>query len=255
MFHDDLLIRATSGYELTPQGERLLGELEVMLPKLDRLLSGSSFDPSTEQATFRIAATDNAAAVLAPLLCRNILPGAEKVRIDFLPWHTGVYDQLAHGRIDLAMAASIVDVPPPLQSQMIYNEDFLCAVDAKSPYKRALTIGQYMKAEHLSIAIQSGIQVVPDKPLAAKGYKRKVAMQLPYHEAAIRCVPGTHYIATVPRRFVEGATPNPAIRFLKPPPEVSSFRYVMTWHPRVNTDAAHSWFRETMRQLGASLSY
>lgn len=254
MFHDDLLIRAASGYELTPQGQRILGELEVMLPKLDRLLSGSSFDPATEQATFRIAATDNAAAVLAPLLCRNVLASAKKVRIDFLPWHTGVYHQLAHGGIDLAMAASIVDVPPPLQSQMIYNEDFLCAVDAKSPYKRTLTIGQYIKAEHLSIAIQSGIQVVPDKPLAAKGYKRKIAMQLPYHEAAIRCVPGTHYIATVPRRFVEGATPNPAIRFLKPPLEVSGFRYVMTWHPRVNTDAAHTWLRQTMRQLGVSLS-
>jgi DNA-binding transcriptional LysR family regulator len=254
MFHDDLLIRAASGYELTPQGQRLLGELEVMLPKLDRLLSGSSFDPAIEQATFRIAATDNAAAVLAPLLCRNVLASAKKVRIDFLPWHPGVYHQLAHGGIDLAMAASIVDVPPPLQSQMIYNEDFLCAVDAKSPYKRTLTIGQYIKAEHLSIAIQSGIQVVPDKPLAAKGYKRKIAMQLPYHEAAIRCVPGTHYIATVPRRFVEGATPNPAIRFLKPPPEVSGFRYVMTWHPRVNTDAAHTWLRQTMRQLGVSLS-
>jgi len=254
MFHDDLLVRTASGYELTPQGQRLLDELDVMLPRLDRLLSGSSFDPTTEQATFRIAATDNAAAVLAPLLCRNVLPDAKKIRIDFLPWHTGVYDQLAHGRVDLAMAASIVDVPPPLQSQMIYTEDFLCAVDAKSPYKRVLTLGQYIKAEHISIAIQSGIQVVPDKPLAAKGYKRKIAIQLPYHEAAIRCVQGTDYIATVPRRFVEGATPNPAIRFLKPPPEVSSFRYVMTWHPRVNTDAAHTWLRQIMRQLGASLS-
>jgi hypothetical protein len=107
----------------------------------------------------------------------------------------------------------------------------------QSPIQPRLRI----RSADISIAIQSGMQVVPDKPLAAKGYKRKIAMQLPYHEAAIRCVPGTHYIATVPRRFVEGATPNPAIRFLKPPPEVSSFSYVMTWHPRVNTDAAHTW--------------
>ena len=37
-----------------------------------------------------------------------------------------------------------------------------------------------------SPAIQSGMQVVADKPLAAKDYKRKIAMQLPYHEAAVR---------------------------------------------------------------------
>src|SRR3954465_3408746 len=44
-FRDELLVRAPSGYEPTPQGQRLLQELEVMLPRLDRLLSGSTFDP------------------------------------------------------------------------------------------------------------------------------------------------------------------------------------------------------------------
>jgi len=68
MFHDDLFVRSAGSYELTPQGQRLLGELEVMLPKLDRLLSGSNFDPANEQANFRIAVTDNGAAVLIPAL-------------------------------------------------------------------------------------------------------------------------------------------------------------------------------------------
>jgi DNA-binding transcriptional LysR family regulator len=35
-FHDDLLVRAPSGYKPTPQGKRVLQELEVMLPRLDR---------------------------------------------------------------------------------------------------------------------------------------------------------------------------------------------------------------------------
>jgi DNA-binding transcriptional LysR family regulator len=59
-FHDDLLVRTAKGYEPTPQGERVLQELEIMLPKLDRLISGSTFDPVTELCSFRIAATDNA---------------------------------------------------------------------------------------------------------------------------------------------------------------------------------------------------
>jgi DNA-binding transcriptional LysR family regulator len=41
MFHDDLLLRTASGYEPTPKGQRLLHELESMLPRLDRLLSGA----------------------------------------------------------------------------------------------------------------------------------------------------------------------------------------------------------------------
>jgi len=231
-----------------------LQELEVMLPKLDRLLSGSSFDPAIEQASFRLAVTDNAAAVLVPVLCREILPSAKKVRFDFVAWHKGSFDEVTHGSVDLAFSASSVEAPPPLQSQTIYEEEFVCVVDAKSPFTKALTLTQYMKAEHISISILGGIQVAPDKPLAARGYKRQVAIHVPYFEAAIRSVRGTKLIATVPRRFVAGMGLNSAIKILKPPPEIAGFRYVMTWHPRLNTDAAHSWLRATIRQIGANVA-
>ncbi len=253
-FHDDLFVRTTVGYELTPQGQRLLQELEVMLPRLDRLLSGPSFDPSLEQAVFRIAATDSATSILAPVLCRDILPIATEVRFEFVQWHKGLFDELTHGSVDLVFSASTVDVPAPLQSQTIYDEEFVCVVDAESNYKKSLTIAQYIKAEHVIVSIQSGLQIAPDKHLAAQGHKRKVAIQVPYHEAAVRCVAGTKFIATVPRRFVAGMTQTPNIKVLKAPPEVGSFRYVMVWHPRVNTDAAHAWLRMTMRSIGDSFS-
>jgi len=254
MFHDDLLVRTAKGYEPTPQGQRLMQELEVMLPKLDRLLSGSSFDPSVEQASFRIAATDNATAVLAPVICRDVLPMAKRVRLDFVAWNTEVFHALVRGSVDLVLSANTVEVPSQLQSQMIYDEEFVCAVDAKSRFRRQMTIAEYIKAEHVSISIQGGSQVIPDKPLEAKGYRRRIAMHVPYHEAAMRCAVGTRLIATVPRRFAEGAVGGGAVRILKPPPEIAGFRYMMTWHPRVNTDAAHAWLRSTMRELGTLIS-
>jgi len=253
-FHDDLFVRTINGYELTPQGVRLLQELEVMLPKLDRLLSGPNFDPSEEQATFRIAATDSAASILAPIICRDILPRASKTRFDFVQWHKGLFDELTHGSVDLVFSASLVEVPAPLQSQTIYDEEFVCVVDANSPYKKTLTITQYLKAEHVVVSIQSGIQVAPDKYLSAQGYKRHIALQVPYHEAATRCVAGTKLIATVPRRFVEGMVQTADIKVLKAPPEIGGFRYVMIWHPRLNTDAAHAWLRTTMRTIGESIT-
>ena len=67
-FHDDLLVRTAKGYEPTPQGERVLQELEIMLPKLDRLISGSTFDPKIEHCSFRIAATDIATSIIARVL-------------------------------------------------------------------------------------------------------------------------------------------------------------------------------------------
>src|SRR5260370_35050426 len=45
MFHDDLLIRSSSGYEPTPKVQRLLHELETALPRLDQLLTGVGLHP------------------------------------------------------------------------------------------------------------------------------------------------------------------------------------------------------------------
>jgi hypothetical protein len=41
-----------------------------MQPSSGLFLSGSSLDPAMGEATFRIAATENASMLLAPLLCR-----------------------------------------------------------------------------------------------------------------------------------------------------------------------------------------
>jgi DNA-binding transcriptional LysR family regulator len=254
MFHDNLFVRTAEGYELTPQGQRLLQELEVMLPKIDRLLSGSSFDPTVEQAAFRLAVTDHGAAILVPVLCREVLPAARRVKFDFVPWHRGSYEEVTHGSVDLAFASSTVEPPSALQSQSIYEEQFVCVADAKRRLPKSLTLEQYLNLEHISITILGGIQVSPDKPLAAMGYKRQVAIHVPYFEAAIRSVQGTNLVATIPSKFLAGIARNPAIKIVKPPPEIVGFRYVMTWHPRLNTDASHTWLRATMRQIGETVA-
>jgi len=138
-------------------------------------------------------------------------------------------------------------------SETIFEEDFVCVLAAESAYKRRLTIKQYMAAEHIAISIQGGTQTIPDKPLVAQGYRRRVVMTVPYFHAAIRSVAGTEFIATVPKRLALGETHLAGIRLVAAPAEVAPFGYVMTWHPRVNTDAAHAWLRETVRQMGRTL--
>src|SRR5260370_17763946 len=102
-FHDDLLIRTSTGYEPTPKGQRLLQDLATMLPRLDRLMAGGDFDPSTEDATFRIAATEHAALLLVPPLCKSVLSKPTKVDFSFAPLHAGQYEALEKGSLDLVL--------------------------------------------------------------------------------------------------------------------------------------------------------
>ena len=252
-FHDDLLVRTAKGYEPTPQGERVLQELEIMLPKLDRLISGSTFDPVTEHCSFRIAATDNATSIIAPVLCREVLPVARQVRFTFASWRGDVFEDLSHGRLDLALIGDEGHVPSPLLTEVIYEEELVCIVAADAPYQRQLTLKQYLAAEHIGVDVVEGSQHIPEKRLAAHGHRRRTVITLPYFGAATRCIPGTKLILTAPRRFAGLEVDNRKIKVLKAPGEITGFKYLMIWHPRVNTDAAHAWLRGEIRRIGKKI--
>jgi len=47
---------------------------------------------------------------------------------------------------------------------------------------------------------------------------------------------------------------NSAIKILQAPAELGRFKYLMIWHPRMNTDAAHVWLRSIVRDAGKQIS-
>jgi DNA-binding transcriptional LysR family regulator len=254
MFHDDLLIRSPSGYEPTPKGKRLLQELSTMLPRLDRLLSGEDFDPRAEEATFRVAVTDHASHVLCPLICRRVLPAAAKVSIEFVPFGGPTFDAIEKGRLDLMLNADDGYLPPHFASEMIFDDSFSCVASKESKYPGVLTLKRYMAAQHVGVGIWGELQTLPDKRLAGIGEKRRCPIWVPYFTAAVRCVPGTHLLATVPSRIARLESTNLSLRILKPPEVLGRFNYLMAWHPRMNTDAAHIWLRRAIRETGKALS-
>src|SRR4051812_34460952 len=129
MFHDDLLVRGQAGYQPTPLGQRLITELQVMLPRLDRLLTGASFDPNAEEARFRVVVTDNASHVVCPVISRSVLSRASKVTFDFVAWHDGAFEALERGRLDLLLNADDGNLPPHFSSEVLYEDEFVCVVD------------------------------------------------------------------------------------------------------------------------------
>ncbi len=95
LFSDELLLRTPTGYVLTPKGEALLEEISLFLPRLDRLISGNEFDPDRETAHFRVAATDNAAALYGPTLAA-MFSTWNKASFSFQPWTDKDADHRQH---------------------------------------------------------------------------------------------------------------------------------------------------------------
>jgi DNA-binding transcriptional LysR family regulator len=176
-----------------------------------------------------------------------VLAAGLRVSFTFLPLHDGQFEAMEKGRLDLMLVADDGYAPTHFVKETIFEVSFVCVVAKESRFSGALTLKQYLAADHIGISILGGIQTIPEKRLAAIGAKRRCRIWVPYHTAAIQSLAGTNLVATVPRRMAELESSNPGIKILKAPAVLGTFKYLMSWHPRMNTDSAHTWLRSTIR--------
>jgi DNA-binding transcriptional LysR family regulator len=246
MFGDELLIRSGRAYERTVRGDTLLRELQSLLPRIEAMVRGEEFDPQRSHERFRLAVTDHASITLIPPLIRRIRSAAPDVRLEASQWRDRAYEAVAAGRLDAAFSAE----PPPseLQSEILFQVDFVCVVGVAQRVRSArLTLTEYLKLPHVAVETWAGQQTPVDRPLAQFGTKRRVVLSVPFFAAAMFAVAKTDLVLTVPRRLIKIVRPISGVRVVEPPKEIKPFPYFMTWHPRLNEELAHAWFREQVR--------
>jgi DNA-binding transcriptional LysR family regulator len=139
-------------------------------------------------------------------------------------------------------------LPSHFSSEELYREDWICAVGRLSKFGDRLTLEQYLAAEHLVVTTLPSVQNIPDKQLAALGSKRRSFVRMPYFGAALGCLPGTELVLTLTTGMEQLAERNSALRLVKAPRELRPFHFLMVWHPRLGSDARHTWLRDAKRQ-------
>lgn len=240
---DDLLIRSQGGYTLTARGTKLLQEVDLVIPRLEALWSGETFSPQLTTARVRVVMTDMAASLVLPCLMQALPRHAPNLRFEVVPWSERAYDELTTGSVDLVF--SPVAAPAPLKVDRLFQESFLCVLADSHPFHgKSLSIKQYMALKHVAVDTQAGQQTLVDRPLAEAGYRRDVWLRLPYFVPALAALRATEYVLTSPLRLAHPLLDRYSLREVKAPPEIPSFSYFMVWHPRLESETMHSWFRQ-----------
>ena len=246
MFDDPLLIRSGRIYERTARGERLLQEVQALIPRLEAMVHGERFDPALSRERFRLAMTDHASMVILPALMNQIRGIAPNVLVEASVWNNRCYEEVAAGRLDTALSAEAA--PAFLETEVLFNFDFVCLVgSAQRIGRRRLTLKQYLQLPHVLIDTWDGQQTLVDRPLAQLGVKRPVALSMPFFVPAVFAIAHTDLILTVPRKLAATTAAVAGVRMIEAPREIEAFPYFMTWHSRVASEAAHVWFRQLLR--------
>lgn len=246
IFNDPLFVPSSSGRGMTPTSHTLAlkPELQRLLQQLTQFVqSAHVFDPATSERTFRIAAMDNPAAILAPALLPLISAQAPAVRVAFtLPDKSQVNGQLERGEVDLFIGTA-QDVAPNLIGRLLFNEEFLTAQRIGHPRGTGpLSLDTFCELDHLLISTSGGMfNGMIDEALADLGRQRRVTVSVQSYALAPLILNSTDCICTLPKRFLQRFTSH--LELFTPPLTLDTFSMKLFWHSTVNADPAHRWLR------------
>ncbi len=246
IFNDPLFVPSSSGRGMTPTSHTLAlkPELQRLLQQLTQFVqSAHVFDPATSERTFRIAAMDNPAAILAPALLPLISAQAPAVRVAFtLPDKNQVNGQLERGEVDLFIGTA-QDAAPNLIGRLLFNEEFLTAQRIGHPRGTGpLSLDTFCELDHLLISTSGGMfNGMIDEALADLGRQRRVTVSVQSYALAPLILNSTDCICTLPKRFLQRFTSH--LELFTPPLTLDTFSMKLFWHSTVNADPAHRWLR------------
>ncbi len=255
ILNDPLFVPASSGRGMTPTTHALAlrPQLRHLLAQLTQFIqSAHVFDPASSKRTFRIAAMDNPAAILAPVLLPLVHAQAPSSRISFtLPDKMRVSEQLERGEIDLFIG-TMQDATPNLIGRTLFDEEFLTAQRIDHPRgTEPLTLDRFCELDHLLISTSGGqFNGMIDETLAELGRTRHVSVSVQSYALAPLILGSTDCICTLPRRFLERFTAS--LDLFSPPLVLPRFTMQLFWHPTMNADPAHRWLRTMVRQACSS---
>jgi DNA-binding transcriptional LysR family regulator len=251
LLNDPLFIPAASGRGMipTPHASALRPELTRLIDRLNDFINTAHvFEPQNSRRVFRIAATDNPAAILAPDLIPRLKAQAPHVRIAFtLPDKARIATHLEQGDVDLFVGTS-EDGSNELIATTLFEDEFVTAQRIGHPRgNQPITLDEFCSLDHLLISTSGGqFQGMIDAALAKVGRERSVSVSIQSYALAPLVMSNSDCICTLPSRFLERF--KTALELFAPPLVLSPFQMNLFWHPRMRADPAHTWLRQQVMQ-------
>ncbi|MFE0028298.1 LysR family transcriptional regulator [Amycolatopsis sp. NPDC059021] len=256
VLQDPLLVRAGQTMVPTPRAQALRDEAAEVVRGLGALLTpGAVVDPAALRATFTLQAADLVGVALASGLLRLTRREAPGISLRFRAEELEAGSALRDGRIDLEIG-SIDHVDPETQVEKLLTLRMVAAVRPDHPLtEEPLTPARLAAADHVAVSRRGRFSGPLDTALAEHDLRRRVAVVLPSHLAAMALAARSDVVCLVPAAL-PGAKPSPltadatalGLRLLDIPVPLPHVTIGMAWHPRQAADGAHRWLRDAVRR-------
>ncbi|CAM05846.1 LysR family transcriptional regulator [Saccharopolyspora erythraea NRRL 2338] len=251
---DPVLVRAGQSMVMTPRAVELRDEVKAVVSRSRALLTlGKPLDPASLSRSFTLQTSDMLGAALTPVLLARVGAEAPEVTLRFAAEAAEGTPALREGRVDVEIGV-IEHVDPETRSEALTSARLVAAVRPGHPLIRGrVTPDRFSAAAHISVSRRGRAWGPIDERLDAIGLRRRVAVVLPSHTAAMFLARDTDLVCLTPAISGNGTAEALGLHTFEVPLELPPVEVGMAWHPRNDADPAHRWLRDHIREAVTSL--
>lgn len=254
-FDDELLIQVGRNLELTPLAESIEGPVrEILLSIEARIVNRPTFDPSTDDHTYRIMVSELTLILLMPAVTQRLALEAPNIKLHVLAQQDRPLEALERGEVDLIVLPQQVSSPHH-PSEKLYEESYECLVwNGNTSIGDTLSFEEYLESGHISVEFgPNRVAAIDGWFLEQHGVNRRVELISSSLIAPPVLVVGTQRIATVHRRLARLAAQYLPVRVLKAPMKIPPLDQMVQWHKHRDSHPALVWLRKILVEEAAKL--
>lgn len=255
VFKDELFVRTAKGLEPTPRAWELAQHVHSLLHQAARLMiSDIQFDPEISERIFSARMSDLVGILILPGLMARIRAEAPNISLDTVhlsPEQT--IEALETDRLDLAVSMELQHTSA-IRSEILFGDRMACVVSKHHPFAEGkITLKQFLSQRHLRVSMSPTDIRFVDNVLAAKGYTRKIALNVTHWLLVPQILRETDLVAVMSERAAQRiAGPGIVIRTL--PFATPTFSWQLYWHRRYEHSQAHQWLRMQLHEVVKALA-
>lgn len=247
LLKDPLLVKGSSGFDLTTRAQELFQPLQNILGEINQILSPPNCDPALMKDEIVIATRDYEMVSILPNVINIIAKEAPGLKFQVVPLVGNDLSPLDNNGVDFIITGTDT-TSTTLCRQLLYKEEFACLVAADNPIlNEKLTLKNYCRMRHCMVTITGFGPGIVDKTLEEHRHHREITVRVPHFLAAAYIVAASDLIVTLPKRAAILLSQQQNMTMLEPPIKIRSFSIYLYWHMRNQNNPMHKWLRRKIR--------
>ncbi|WP_432496882.1 LysR family transcriptional regulator [Kineococcus auxinigenes] len=251
-FDDELLVRVGSHYELTPLAEDLAGRVRDVLRMAEETLNPRpGFDPASSTREFNLISSDYAVAVLAPLFMARLRLHAPDVKVRMASVDATAIDspQTALRSADLLFTPR--GQTSGIPSTDLFSDHWVCISGTARSGGRLDE--DELRSSRWARAFADYGGTAADRQVDELVVGARVDLVVDSLALLPTAIAGTDLLALVPNRLLAHAESLAVVHRVEVPLPRIRLREAAWWHPSLQDDPGHRWFRGLVRDAARSL--